>query len=95
MTINEISVTADITVTAIFKKLTFTVKYTTDRNWTIENKENQTVINGWELSYGQGLNDINDLYVYYILLEGKGGQNVYIEIHCFENEFDYILNEFI
>lgn len=57
--------------------------------------KNQIVLNNWKVTYGQGLNDINDLYVYYLLLEDKVGKNVYIEVHCFENDISYILNEFI
>ncbi len=57
--------------------------------------KNQADVNDWEVAYGQGKNDVNDLYVYYLLLEDKEGQNIYIEIHCFENDISYILNEFI
>jgi len=56
---------------------------------------NETSINDWRVCYEQGLNDINDLYVYYLLLEDKDGQNIYIEVHSFENDFDFILNEFV
>lgn len=57
--------------------------------------KNQTIVNNWEVTYGQGENDVNDLYVYYLLLEDKEGQNIYMEVHCFENDISYILNEFI
>lgn len=56
---------------------------------------NEISISDWKVTYGQGLNDINDLYVYYLLLKDKNGQNIYMEVHCFENKFDYILDEFI
>ena len=57
--------------------------------------KNQTIVNNWEVTYGQGENDVNDLYVYYLLLEDKEGQVIYMEVHCFENDISYILNEFI
>ena len=57
--------------------------------------KNQTVVNDWHINYGQGLNDPNDLYVYFLRMENVDGQVVYMEVHCFENNLSYIFNEFI
>lgn len=59
------------------------------------NLKNQTVIKDWNATYGQGLNDQNDLFVYFIRMENADGQVIYMEVHCFENDISYILNEFI
>ena len=39
--------------------------------------------------------DADGLYVYFIRMENEAEQVVYIEVHCFENDINYILNEFI
>lgn len=59
------------------------------------NLKNQTDVNGISVTYGQGLNDPSDLFVYFLRLEYPEGQVIYIEAHCFENDISYILNEFI
>jgi len=59
------------------------------------NLKNQAVVKDWNVAYGQGENDPNDLFVYFIRLEDNNGQVVYLEVHCFENDISYILNEFI
>lgn len=59
------------------------------------NLKNQTFVKDWNVTYGQGINDPSDLFVYFIRLEDRKGQVVYIEVHCFENDISYILNEFI
>lgn len=59
------------------------------------NLKNQTDVNGIVVTYGQGINDPSDLFVYFLRLEYPKGQVIYIEAHCFENDISYILNEFI
>lgn len=59
------------------------------------NLKNQTDVNGIAVTYGQGLNDPSDLFVYFLRLEYSEGQVIYIEAHSFENDISYILNEFI
>lgn len=57
--------------------------------------KNYTIVKDWNINYGQGLNDTNDLYVYFLRMENVDGQVVYMEVHCFENDISYIFNEFI
>lgn len=59
------------------------------------NLKNQTVVKDWNVTYGQGINDPSGLFVYFIRLEDSIGQVIYMEVHCFENDINYILNEFI
>ena len=59
------------------------------------NLKNQTDVNGIVVTYGQGINDPSDLFVYFLRLEYPKEQVIYIEVHCFENDISYILNEFI
>ena len=59
------------------------------------NLRNQTDVNGITVTYGQGINDPSDLFVYFLRLEYPEEQVIYIEAHCFENDISYILNEFI
>jgi len=59
------------------------------------NLKNHTVVKDWNVTYGQGENDPNNLFVYFIRMENVDGQVVYMEIHCFENNISYLLNEFI
>lgn len=59
------------------------------------NLKNQTDVNGIAVTYGQGLNDPSDLFVYFIRLEYPEEQVIYIEAHCFENDITYILTDFI
>ncbi len=59
------------------------------------NHKNQTTVKDWKVTYEQGVNDANDLFVYFIRLEDSKGQVIYMEVHCFENDISYILNEFI
>ena len=59
------------------------------------NLKNQTDINGIAVTYGQGLNDPSDLFVYFLRVEYPEEQVIYIEAHCFENDITYILTDFI
>ncbi len=59
------------------------------------NLKNQAVVKDWNVTYGQGINDPSGLFVYFIRLEDSKGQVIYMEVHCFENDINYILNEFI
>lgn len=52
-------------------------------------------INGWDIGYEQKSIDTSNLYVFYLHLEDCNGQVIYMEVHCFENDISYILNEFI
>lgn len=59
------------------------------------NLKNQTDVKDWNITYGQGINDPSGLFVYFMRLEDSKGQVIYMEVHCFENDISYILNEFI
>lgn len=59
------------------------------------NLKNQAVVKDWNVTYGQGISDPSGLFVYFIRLEDSKGQVIYMEVHCFENDISYILNEFI
>ncbi len=60
-----------------------------------QNLKNNEIINGWVIGYEQKSIDPNDLYVFYLHLQNNNGQVIYMEVHCFENDISYILNEFI
>lgn len=60
-----------------------------------QNLKNNKIINGWVIGYEQKSIDPNDLYVFYLHLQNNNGQVIYMEVHCFENDISYILNEFI
>ena len=60
-----------------------------------ENLEYHKAVGEWSVTYESGLLDPDGLYVYFIRMENEAEQVVYIEVHCFENDINYILNEFI
>ncbi|HIS37565.1 TPA: hypothetical protein IAC10_13245 [Candidatus Scatousia excrementigallinarum] len=60
-----------------------------------ESLENRVSVNDWDISYEQTSIDASGLYVYMLRMEDSGGQVVYMEVHCFENNIDYILYHFI
>lgn len=55
----------------------------------------KTAVDGWAVSYEQKSIDPSGLFVYYLHLQNDIGQVIYMEVHCFENDISYILNEFI
>ena len=60
-----------------------------------ENLKYHKVNDEWSITYDNGLVDADGLYVYFIRMENEAEQVVYIEVHSFENDINYILNEFI
>lgn len=60
-----------------------------------ENLEYHKAVGEWSVTYENGLLDLEGLYVWFIRMQNEDGQVVYIEVHCFENDINYILNEFI
>ena len=60
-----------------------------------ENLEHHKAVGEWSITYDSGPADEDGLYVWFIRMQNEDGQVVYIEVHCFENDINYILNEFI
>ena len=55
--------------------------------------DNNLVVDDYSVSYEQmGLDD-SRLYVYLLRLESENLNTVYMEVHCFEDDISYILNE--
>ena len=57
------------------------------------NLDNSTTTDNFDVSYEQmGLDD-GGLYTYLLRLESENLNTVYMEVHCFEDDISYILNE--
>ena len=57
------------------------------------NLSNNTVTDIYFVSYEQTEIDYSGLYVYLLRLESENLNTVYMEVHCFEDDISYILNE--
>lgn len=57
-----------------------------------QNLPNHITVNEYVIDYDKPIKDTNDLYVYYLRRTDEVGQVVYFEIHCLEDNFDFILN---
>lgn len=57
------------------------------------NLSNNTVTDTYFVSYEQTEIDYSGLYTYLLRLESENLNTVYMEVHCFEDDISYILNE--
>lgn len=57
------------------------------------NLSNNTVTDIYFVSYEQTEIDYSGLYTYLLRLESENLNTVYMEVHCFEDDISYILNE--
>lgn len=55
--------------------------------------DNSTTTDNFDVSYEQWGIDDSGLYTYLLRLESENLNTVYMEVHCFEDDISYILNE--
>lgn len=55
--------------------------------------DNTTTTDNFDVSYEQWGIDDSGLYTYLLRLESENLNTVYMEVHCFEDDISYILNE--
>ena len=98
-TLAMVIISGDVETADNYYLLTIQIEY--DNNYLFgykpvyENLEYHKAVGEWSVTYESGLLDPEGLYVYFIRMENEAEQVVYIEVRCFENDINYILNEFI
>ena len=98
-TLAMVIISGDVETADNYYLLTIQIEY--DNNYLFgykhvyENLEYHKVTDEWSITYDSNPVDPDGLYVWFIRMEDAAGQVVYIEVHCFENDINYILNDFI